>query len=170
MKYSLSASKFFCHSNFLQTRFLSVVEFTANDLHHEAEIPTIHQSKKLRKKLTDEIKNLYKCNFNRTNSRKGNKTIENFKEKYTSLHCPLLREGCGGSSLKLSYHTLRPSIPLSVCMGEVPSNFTQDPQCNIDSSLVVLSRPTVFFFLFALASNTCLEVCPEAFYLHGQTI
>ena len=38
------------------------------------------------KKLVDEIKNLYKGNFNRTNSRKANETIENFKEKSFSLH------------------------------------------------------------------------------------
>ena len=32
MKYSLSASKFFATQTFLQTRFLSVLEFTANGL------------------------------------------------------------------------------------------------------------------------------------------
>ena len=69
------------------------------------------------------MKNLYKCNFNRTNSRKANKTIENFKEKSFSLHCPLFHEGCGGSGL--------PSPP-SFCLGEVPSNSTENPQCNID--------------------------------------
>ena len=89
------------------------------------------------KKLVDEIKNLYNCNFNRTNSRKANKTIENFKKKSFSLHCPLSREGCWGSGL--------PSPP-SFCWSEVQSNSTQNPQCNIDSSTVVLSRPTVFFF------------------------
>ena len=88
------------------------------------------------KKLVDEIKNLYKCNFNRTNSRKANKTIENFKEKSFSLHCPLSCEGCGGNGL--------PSPP-SFCLGEVPSNSTQNLQCNIDSSTVGLGRPTVFF-------------------------
>ena len=88
------------------------------------------------KKLVDKIKNLYKCNFNRTNCRKANKTIENFKEKSFSLHCLLFREGCRGSGL--------PSLPL-FCLGEVLSNFTQNPQCNFDSSTVVLGRPTIFF-------------------------
>ena len=113
------------------------------------------------KKLVDEIKNLYKGNFNRTNSRKANETIENFKEKSFSLHCSLSREGCWGSGL--------PSPP-SFCCSEVPSNSTKNPQCNIDSSKVVLSCPTVFFFLFALASKTCLKVFPEVFCLHGQII
>ena len=51
--------------------------------HHKAGIPTIRQLKIIEeeKKLVDEMKNLYKCNFNRTKSRKANKTIENFKEK-----------------------------------------------------------------------------------------
>ena len=49
---------------------------------HEAGIPTICQLKIIEKvkKLVDEMKNLYKCNFNRTNSKKANKTIKNFKE------------------------------------------------------------------------------------------
>ena len=37
------------------------------------------------KKLIDEMKNLYKCNFNRTNSRKT-KTIENFEENSLSFN------------------------------------------------------------------------------------
>ena len=65
-------------------------------------------------------------------------------------------------------HSL-PSPP-SFCSGEIRSNFTQVPQRNIDSSLVVLGNPTVFFFRFALARKACLEVFPEAFSLHGQTI
>ena len=54
---------------------------------HEAGIPRIRQLKIIEevKKLVDEMKNLYKCNFNRTNSRKTNKTIENFKENSLSL-------------------------------------------------------------------------------------
>ena len=49
---------------------------------HEAGIPTIRQLKIIEevKMLVDEILNLYKCDFNRTNSGKANKTIENFKE------------------------------------------------------------------------------------------
>ena len=56
--------------------------------HHEAGIPTARQLKIIEevKKLVDEMKNLYKCNFNRTNSRKANQTIENFKENSLSLH------------------------------------------------------------------------------------
>ena len=43
--------------------------------HHEAGIPTIRQLKTIEdvKKLVDEKKNLHKCNFNRTNSRKASK-------------------------------------------------------------------------------------------------
>ena len=60
-----------------------------------------------------------------------------------------------------------PSL-LSFHLGEVPNSSTQDPQCNIDSSTVVLRHPTVFF-PFALASKACLEVFPDAFCSHGQT-
>ena len=57
---------------------------------HEAGIPTICQLKTNEEvnKLVDEMKNLYKCNLNRTNSRKANKTIENFKENSLSPNCP----------------------------------------------------------------------------------
>ena len=53
---------------------------------HEAGIPTIRQLKIVEEvnKLVDEMKNLHKCNFNRTNSRKANKTIENFKKNSLS--------------------------------------------------------------------------------------
>ena len=56
--------------------------------HHEAGIPTVRQLKIIEevKKLVDEMKNLYKCNFNKTNSRKANQTIKNFKENSLSLH------------------------------------------------------------------------------------
>ena len=85
------------------------------------------------------------------------KNIENFKENSFSLHCPLFRDGCRGSSSRLSNHTSRSSSHPSFCLCEVPSNSTQDPQCNIDSYTVVQSRPTVFFFFrFALASKACL--------------
>ena len=65
--------------------------------HSEAGIPTIRQLKIIEEveKLVDEMKILHTCNSNRTNSRKANKTIQNFKEKSLSLHCPLFREGCG---------------------------------------------------------------------------
>ena len=55
--------------------------------HHEAGIPIIRQLKIIEeeKKLEDEMKNLYKCNFNRTKSRKANKTIENFMENSLSI-------------------------------------------------------------------------------------
>ena len=68
--------------------------------HHEAGISTIHQLKIIKevKKLVDEIKNSYKCNFNKTKSRKANKTIKNNKEKSLSLHCPLFREGYGAAA------------------------------------------------------------------------
>ena len=59
------------------------------------------------KKLVDEMKNLYKCNFNGTNSKKANKTIENFKENSPSSNSPIFCESCGGSSSRLSYHTSR---------------------------------------------------------------
>ena len=87
-----------------------------------------------------------------------------------SLNFLLSREGCGGSSSRLSYHTSQSSITLIILLGKVPSNSIQDPQCTIDSSTEVLGRLTVFFFLFALASKVCMEVFPEAFFLHGQTI
>ena len=110
---------------------------------HKAGIPTIRQLKIIEvKKLADETKNLYKCNFKRTNSSKANKAIENFKGKSLSLYCPLFRDGCGGSSSRLSHHTSR---ILSFCLGEIPNNSTQDPQFNIDSSTVVFGRSTVFF-------------------------
>ena len=53
--------------------------------HYEAGIPTIRQLKIIEevKKLVDEKKNLYICNFNRANSRKANKTIENFQGKFS---------------------------------------------------------------------------------------
>ena len=56
--------------------------------HHEAGIPTIRQLKIIEevKKLVDKMKILYKCNFNRTNSRKANQTMENLKENSLSLH------------------------------------------------------------------------------------
>ena len=75
--------------------------------------------------------------------------------------------GAAAQDEAITLHSL-PSSPL-FCLGEVPSNSTQDPQCNIDSSAVVLGRPTVFF-PFALASRACLVVFSEAFCLHGQTI
>ena len=55
--------------------------------HHKAGISTIRQLKIIEevKKLLDEMKNWYKCNFDRTNSRKANKTIENFMENSLSL-------------------------------------------------------------------------------------
>ena len=56
-------------------------------------------------------------------------------------------------------------LPPSFRSGEVRSNFTQVPQRNIDSSLVVLGQPTVFFFRFALARKAGLEVFPEPFSL-----
>ena len=50
--------------------------------HHKAGITTIQQLQIIKKvkKLVDAKKNLYKCNFNRSNSGKAHKTIENFKE------------------------------------------------------------------------------------------
>ena len=76
---------------------------------HEAGILTNLQSKIFEevKKLVDEMKNLYKWNFNSTNSGKANKTIENFKENFLSPNSPTSCEDCGGSSLRLSYHTSR---------------------------------------------------------------
>ena len=86
---------------------------------HEAGIPTIRQLKIIEevKKLVDEIKNLYKCNFNRTNSRKANKTIENFKENSLSPNSPIFCEGCEGSSSRLSYHTSRFSFTPIISLG-----------------------------------------------------
>ena len=55
--------------------------------YHEAGIPTIRQLKIIEevKKLVDEMKNLYKYNFNRTNSRKANQTIQNFMKSFLSF-------------------------------------------------------------------------------------
>ena len=68
--------------------------------HHEAGIPTIRQLKIIQeeKKLVDEMKNLYKCNFNRTNSRKANQTIDNFKEKSLSLFNALFSVRVAGAA------------------------------------------------------------------------
>ena len=76
---------------------------------HEAGILTNRQLKIIEEvnKLVDEIKNLCKRNFNSIDSRKANKTIENFKENSFSPNSPISCEGCGGSSLRLSYHTSR---------------------------------------------------------------
>ena len=67
---------------------------------HKVGIPTIRQLKIIEevKKLVDDMKNLYKCNFNRTNSRKANKTTEKFQENSLFPNCPISCEGCGGSS------------------------------------------------------------------------
>ena len=70
-----------------------------------------------RKEAGNEMKNLYKCNFNKTNSRKANKTIKNFKENPLSLHCSLFLEGCGGSKSRLSYYTSRSSITPIISLG-----------------------------------------------------
>ena len=80
---------------------------------------------------------------------------------------PVKVAGAAAPDKATTLHSL-PSPP-SFCLGEVPSNSTQNPQCNIDSSTVVLGCPTVFF-PFALASKACLKVFPEVFCLHGQTI
>ena len=71
---------------------------------HEAGIPTIRRLKITEEvnERVDEMQNLYKCNFNRTKSRKANKTIENFKENSLSPNSPIFCEGCGGSSSRLS--------------------------------------------------------------------
>ena len=103
-----------------------------------------------------------------TNATLTEQTVEKQTKPSKTLF-PLSREGCGGSTSRLSYHTSRSSIPPSFRSGEDPRNFIQDPQCNIDSSKVVLGRPTIFF-PFALASKVCLEVFPEAFCLRGHTI
>ena len=66
--------------------------------HHEAGISTICQLKIIEevKKLVDAMKNTYKYNFNTTNSRKANKTSENFKEKSLSLFIALFSVGVAG--------------------------------------------------------------------------
>ena len=71
--------------------------------HHEAGFRTICQLKIIEevKKLGDEMKNTYKCNFNRTNSRKANKTSENFKENLSlSLFIALFFVGIGGEAAR----------------------------------------------------------------------
>ena len=68
----------------------------------EAGIPTIRQLKIIKevKKLVDEMKNLCKFNFNRTNSRKANKTTENFKENFLSS-LPYFLRGLRGQQLEI---------------------------------------------------------------------
>ena len=39
------------------------------------------------------------------------------------LHCPLFREGCGGSSSRLSRHTSRSSITCIISLGRSPKRF-----------------------------------------------
>ena len=39
------------------------------------------------------------------------------------LHCPLFREGCGGSSSRLSRHTSRSSITSIISLGRSPKQF-----------------------------------------------
>ena len=124
---------------------------------HKAGISIIRQLKIIEeeKKLVDEIKNLYKGNFNRTNSRKANKTIAKFKEYSLFPNCPISCEGCGGSSSRLSHHTSRIS---SFRWGEVPNNSTQDSQCNINSSTVVLGCPLLFFSHLIWQAKLACEV------------
>ena len=56
--------------------------------YHEAGIPTVCQLKIIEevKKLVDEMKNLYKYNVNRANSRKANPTIQNFMKNFLFLY------------------------------------------------------------------------------------
>ena len=123
---------------------------------HKAGNSTIRQLKIIEKvnKLVDEMKNLYICNFNRTSSRKASKTTENFKENSLFPNCPTSCKGCGGSSLSLSHHSSRFSITPIILLGQSSKHSTQDPQGNIDSSTVVMGRPTVFS-PFALANKAC---------------
>ena len=68
--------------------------------HLEAGIPAIRQLKIIEevKKLVDEMKNLCICNFNKTNSRDANKTIENFKENSLSLLIALFPARVAGAA------------------------------------------------------------------------
>ena len=58
-------------------------------------------------------------------------TFQNLPNKFNSslssffffLHCPLFREGCGGSSSRLSHHTLRSSITSIISLGRSPKRF-----------------------------------------------
>ena len=67
---------------------------------HKAGIPTIRQLKIIEevKKLVDEMKNLYICNFDRTNRRNASKTIENLKENSLSPNCPISCVYCGAAA------------------------------------------------------------------------
>ena len=55
--------------------------------HHKAGISTIRQLKIIKevKKLVDEMQNLYKCNFNRTSSRKAKKKTLKTSRKIVAL-------------------------------------------------------------------------------------
>ena len=97
--------------------------------------------------------------------------IDNFKEKFSLSSLLSSRSrGLQGSSSRLSLHTLQ-SLIISITvfrLGEVPSNSTKDPQCNIELSSSTSSNCS--FSPFAFASKACLKVFPEAFCLYGLTI
>ena len=123
---------------------------------HKAGITTIRQLKIIKevKKLVDEMKNLYKCNFNRTAEKQTNSLKTS--RKVLSLFIAFLPVKIAAAAARDQATTLYslPSPPL-FHLGKAPSYSTQDPQSNIDSSTVVLCRPSVFF-LSALVSKACL--------------
>ena len=92
------------------------------------------------------MKKLCKCNFNKTKSRKANKTNKNFKKNSLFLDCPLFHEGCEGSSLRLSYHTSRSSIV--GCLLNNNSKYSRNDQKWSQVQLIVLkhSRWKKLFF------------------------
>ena len=69
------------------------------------------------------------------------------------LHCPLFREGCGGSSSRLSCHTSRSSITSIISLGRSPKRF--HPRFSMQSIHLVLGRPTGLL-PFALVCKACL--------------
>ena len=109
-----------------------------NPNRHEAGISTICQLKIIEevKKLVDEMKNFYKCNLNRTNSRKASKIIENFQENSLSPNCPIFSEGYGNSSSRLSYHTSQFSITIIISLMWSPKQFHPRPSMSMESQTV----------------------------------
>ena len=79
-----------------------------------------------------------------------------FYSKWSSFfffHCPLFREGCEGSSSRLSRHTSRSSITSIISLGRSPKWF--HPRFSMWSVHLDLGRPTGLL-PFALASKACL--------------
>ena len=64
---------------------------------------------------------MWRIGTNKSEKLKLERRIKNFF--FFFLHCPLFREGCGGSSSRLSRHTSRSSITSIISLGRSPKQF-----------------------------------------------